>query len=741
MWATARSLATQVALGSVLGSLLLAGCTAAGPQSFVHLSGSSGTVSWEIVDVSQTVVPGQEIRWDYTLILRSQGGAIQFEMLETGSEGAGEGVHTSPFTDRLEPRDRLLINSSYTLQRNKMDSEAFGDPVLGRQESVRIFHRLSGKDLDGRPVRIDVRFTLHGGLSVRTSESPSPASPGQGGGGAAEPAAGESARPGGTPLARERIGAEATPLERSLLDDLRDGSLDRHSPLDAALIVSGARDRQELDALRRRFEQAAAPIVARLNRLSTPAERAPALLGALHPARTSQAPILREYALDATTLIDVIETGRYNCVSATIVFWLLAGWIGLDANPVLVPSHARAAVRIGDRRVPVEATEPYGYDPSEAERRQIQRRFRADVDGAPSYAEEEATDVDFLALLGAIYTNVSTFRARDGDAAAAAAVARRADLFVAPAERLVLNRFRVGLLNEMAVDHSKRGRHQDAVNALQEARRLVAQENDTAAFLDESLTAIALAWLYEAAPSAEDTTVLAFSDRFAESSAVKDEVHSFALRLVAHRRTERAEWEPALRDLREAAALTRITEYRDQVARDLAHIELRYIDDLASRDTERAWQAFQALQRDWDDEELSGVRRLVSQRLVVARLRHLVTEQRCEELEEPLALWGDLSADADPDPMRASCYGQRGVALWKGGQLDRAAGDFRRAYRLAPREPAMEQNLVAALQRLIAGQVQEGRCQDARPLIAEGLSLAPNDPRFQRAATTCGPGP
>jgi len=222
--------------------------------------------------------------------------------------------------------------------------------------------------------------------------------------------------------------------------------------------------------------------------------------------------------------------------------------------------------------------------------------------------------------------------------------------------------------------------------------------------------------------------VLAFSDRFVEGSVVKDEVRSFALRLVAHRRTQRAGWEPAVRDLREAAALTRITEYRDQIARDLAHIELRYIDDLASRDVERAWQALQALPRDGDDEELSGMRRLVNQRLVVARLRHLATEQRWEELEEPLALWGDLSDDADPD-------------LWRGGQLDRAADDFRRACRLAPREPAMEQNLLAALQRLIAGQVQEGRCQDARPLIAEGLSLAPNDPHFQRAATTCGPGP
>lgn len=419
------------------------------------------------------------------------------------------------------------------------------------------------------------------------------------------------------------------------------------------------------------------------------------------------------------------------------MFTLLAARVGLDAHPVLVPSHARAAVRIGGRQVPVEATEPYGFDPSEAERRQILRRFRADVDAAPSYAEEQATDVDFLALLGAVYTNTSTLRSRDGNVTAAAAIAGRADLFVAPADRAVLSRFWIGLLNEMAVESSSRGRRADAVSTLEEARRLATQPDDVA-FLDQSLTAVALAWIHETAPSADDATVLAFSERLAAGSVARDETRSYALRLVAYRRTQRREWEAAVRDLREAATLTRIPESREHVARELARAELAYVNELASEDAERAWQAYQTLTRAGDEAELATARQHVAHRVAAARIGLLTDQRRCEDLEAPLALWKEADASADPDGAGAVCHTQRGVALWEQGERDRATDDFRRAYRLAPRDPVMERNLVAGLQRLVEDRIRDGRCPDARPLIAEGLSVAPADAWFQRAAARCG---
>jgi hypothetical protein len=48
----------------------------------------------------------------------------------------------------------------------------------------------------------------------------------------------------------------------------------------------------------------------------------------------------------------------------------------------------------------------------------------------------------------------------------------------------------------------------------------------------------------------------------------------------------------------------------------------------------------------------------------------------------------------------------------------------------------MEQNLLGALHRLVTEHVRAGRCQDARPLIAEGLAVTPGDRVLQRAAAT-----
>ena len=740
MWFPIRVLGTRLAASCLsCASMLIAGCASGSPQGIALLSGTSGPVSWEVVDVSQAGDPGWEIRWSYTLILRSAGAAIQFDTLETGTEGRSVegGVNKQPFAERLEAKGRLLINGSYAIQWG-----AFSGPTFENPDGVQIFYRLSGKDAAGAPVRVDVRFRLDRGTGTReTKPRSAPVSTGPSRRDPAPIGRDNDPSSGTERFAYERLGKNATALEEALLEDLRDGRLDHHSELDAALIVSGARDRSELDSLRRRFAEATASSVKRAAGLTAPRERAATLLAALHPSRTTESPLLREYASDATTLVDVIETGRYNCVSATIVFLLLARRSGLDGSAVLLPSHARAVVRIGGMRVPVEATHAFGFDPGEAELREIRRRFRVDVNVGPSYSDESETEVDLLALLGAIYTNVATYRSLQGDTSMALALARRADAFVAPAERVLLHRVRVGLLNETAITSMRLGRYEEAASALREATRLPV-EDDTRTFLTETLTGVGLAWLDEIGPSADEAAVLTFSDRFSEWVAVRNEVHSFALRLLADRRTRRGEWELARADLQQAATLTRTTQHRDMIARELAGVELRYVNDLASSDIERAWQLFAALPHDADEnDENSTFRRAVAQRLVVGHAWYLVEQERCEELDHSLALWRELDGQNDPDRMRANCHGRRGVRLWKIGEVDQAADELRRAYRLAPKEPPTEHNLVGVLQVLVDGRIRAGRCPEARPLIVEGLALAPDDPWFRRAATACASSP
>lgn len=105
MWVANRSLVTSLASGLAAASMLITGC-AAGPRGIVLLSGTSGPVAWEVIDVDQTGDPEQEIRWSYTLVLRGTGTTVQFQTLQTGSEGSTVtgAADTQPFAERLARR-------------------------------------------------------------------------------------------------------------------------------------------------------------------------------------------------------------------------------------------------------------------------------------------------------------------------------------------------------------------------------------------------------------------------------------------------------------------------------------------------------------------------------------------------------------------------------------------------------------------------------------------------------------
>jgi hypothetical protein len=201
------------------------------------------------------------------------------------------------------------------------------------------------------------------------------------------------------PLAVGRLRAAPTALEKSLLDDVADRHLDHFSMLDAALIVSGVRDEQELAVMRGRFHALVDPIAAAVVAIADPYARGRKLLVDLF-AQGDEA-MLRNYDLQATTLLDVLESGRFNCVSATTAYLLAAAEAKLVAVPVLLPSHARAAVVLDSGNVRVETTLPTGFDPDPKLIRMVRQQFvPSQTVGIPLFADETGTPADFLALLG-----------------------------------------------------------------------------------------------------------------------------------------------------------------------------------------------------------------------------------------------------------------------------------------------------------------------------------------------------
>ena len=144
---------------------------------------------------------------------------------------------------------------------------------------------------------------------------------------------------------------ELSRLEQDLFTDAADGGWDEHTLLEAALIASGV-DRPEL---LRHYEGRVADLEAELSRsgrlTGTERERAQAIFEFMHRR------VLRGgYQLDCTDLGLSLDEGRFNCVSASVLFNCLAGRLGLTAHGLEAPGHAMSRLILDGRPFDVETT-------------------------------------------------------------------------------------------------------------------------------------------------------------------------------------------------------------------------------------------------------------------------------------------------------------------------------------------------------------------------------------------------
>jgi len=73
--------------------------------------------------------------------------------------------------------------------------------------------------------------------------------------------------------------------------------------------------------------------------------------------------VFKAYREDATTLDGVLDTGVFNCVSSAVLYMLAAESLGLKVEGARTPDHAFCVLVTGRRRIDVETTNPYGFDP------------------------------------------------------------------------------------------------------------------------------------------------------------------------------------------------------------------------------------------------------------------------------------------------------------------------------------------------------------------------------------------
>ncbi|MFZ5832019.1 MAG: hypothetical protein ACOY3P_18195 [Planctomycetota bacterium] len=171
---------------------------------------------------------------------------------------------------------------------------------------------------------------------------------------------------------------ELNPLERRLLDDIADGRLQDHSLLTAALVAGGVEDDEELCYYQARAAELLAELRVETRLNGSPFERAQTIFEFLH-----RRVLFAGYDLAYTDLRLVLDEGRYNCVSASVLFGFLAGECGLRTSLLETTGHAMCRLGLPDGSIDVESTCADWFrlmsDPATQE-----RRVRAMVGGAAS---------------------------------------------------------------------------------------------------------------------------------------------------------------------------------------------------------------------------------------------------------------------------------------------------------------------------------------------------------------------
>lgn len=555
--------------------------------------------------------------------------------------------------------------------------------------------------------------------------------------------------------------------------------------VDRSLAASGYESKAELSQARKRFETFAAPLVQRLADVPDPRQRASALLAALH----EKGGLLGTYDTRATTLADILDRRAFNCVSASVLYNLLAERLELDAAAQLLPTHARTLLSLPSAvaldRVVVETTSPAGFDPDlEDERRILASVAGIRTEGARTLVSERGEVVGTEVLVGIIYVNRASIAQEAGDYELAESLFARAEASASSDEMgRVLRDQRAALLSQLAGDDvasEEPERLRRAYRTLLAAVRLDPSHPNVRDAVFHNLRAAAERLIYLEAQEGSEEALIALAKEAASvgmSSADRSGLRAFALSEVARLRVEAQDYEGAIealdlalkeqlqeddRQLRETLVANRVSALRlaafrvaksgdfrqglsliDRIERfpgerpDVVQDRLRVIHlvgnkRLDDRDYRGAAEVYREGLRRFPSDE-------ASRNNLVAALERLamplIERANCVDAREVLEEIRSIDP-ATPFPVRAHtrCLLERARQRLEAQDFPEAVELVRAARRMNPNEPAVVQNLSVALLRWVADLSKRGRCREARDRAKEIGALGAVDAGQTRSA-------
>ena len=147
-------------------------------------------------------------------------------------------------------------------------------------------------------------------------------------------------------------------LEEALFEDTRDGRLNRVG-LEQAILIASEIDQDHLPLYVQKIDSLYNQIALRYPmKKFSPFQKGQTILKFLHQT------VLRHYDASATEIQTALDTGKYNCVSATLLFNILCSRFGVRTAGVEVPTHLYAILfdpALKNGSVEVQTTSPQGF--------------------------------------------------------------------------------------------------------------------------------------------------------------------------------------------------------------------------------------------------------------------------------------------------------------------------------------------------------------------------------------------
>ncbi|MBQ6158637.1 MAG: tetratricopeptide repeat protein [Thermoguttaceae bacterium] len=140
--------------------------------------------------------------------------------------------------------------------------------------------------------------------------------------------------------------------ERLLLSDAADGRWDEIDFLDAVLIADGVSDRERA-ACREIYNRHLENLRREIGETDDDFEKVRHVYEYLH-----REILTGSYDLNLSSAAACLQTGIYNCVSATALFNALAGDVGLTSFGLEMTGHAKSRILCGDSYLDIETTCP-----------------------------------------------------------------------------------------------------------------------------------------------------------------------------------------------------------------------------------------------------------------------------------------------------------------------------------------------------------------------------------------------